>query len=171
MVKSSAKKLATSQRKQWQKILQSNEAVTDSGSNKALRIVIDTNVWYSGILYGEKPEMVIRLSLNNFQIVISEYIVKELRQTLKLQAKAPYKWLNFLEKHLRLVCEVIDLDEIPKLSRDPKDDPVIATGIGGNCYYLVTGDRDLLALKSVNALKIISVKELLKLAKRSELSL
>lgn len=163
MVKSSAKKLATGQRKQWQKLLQSNEVTADNGNNKSLRIVIDTNVWYSAILYGNQPEEIIRLSLYNFQIVNSDYIIQELRELLKTRAKAPYKWLNFLEKHLKLVCEVIDIREMPAVSRDPKDDPIIATAIQGKCSYLVTGDRDLLVLKSINSLKIISVKGMLNL--------
>ncbi|MHB1865504.1 MAG: putative toxin-antitoxin system toxin component, PIN family [Candidatus Saccharimonadales bacterium] len=160
MVKNSAKRLATNRRKRWQDLLQNNAVPTASGKRKVL---IDTNVWYSAILYGGKPEELVRLCINSQYIVISAFIINEIRVKLKLDVSAPYKWLNTLERQLKRVCEVVDVDVIPKLVRDPKDDPIIATGIGGQCKYLITGDGDLLSLKSVGNLQIITVDEFLRL--------
>ena len=160
MVKNSVKRLATNRRKRWQDLLQNNAVPTASGKSKVL---IDTNVWYSAILYGGKPEELVRLCINSQYIVISAYIINELRVKLKLDAKAPYKWLNALERQLKRVCEVVDVDVIPKIVRDPKDDPIIATGISGHCEYLITGDDDLLSLKSVGNLQIVTIDEFLRL--------
>jgi putative PIN family toxin of toxin-antitoxin system len=115
-------------------------------------------------LYGGKPEELVRLCINSQYIIISSYIINELRVKLKLDANAPYKWLNALERQLKRVSEVVDVDVIPKIVRDSKDDPIIATGINGQCEYLITGDDDLLSLKSVGKLQIVTVDEFLKQA-------
>lgn len=50
--------------------------------------------------------------------------------------------------------------------RDPKDQEILATALGGKADYLVTGDEDLIVLKDSNKLgrlKIVGVKEFLKL--------
>lgn len=162
MVKNSVRRLATNRRKRWQDLLQNNAVPTASGKSKVL---IDTNVWYSAILYGGKPEQLVKQCINGQYIVISAYIINELRVKLKLDANAPYKWLNALERQLKQVCEVVDVDVIPKIVRDSKDDPVVATGINGQCEYLITGDDDLLSLKLIGDLRTVTVDEFLILAK------
>lgn len=55
---------------------------------------------------------------------------------------------------------------IPVKVRDPKDQKVLATALGGKADYLVTGDEDLLDLKrnpKLGKLKIVTVWEFLKL--------
>jgi len=76
-------------------------------------------------------------------------------------AKAPYRWLNLLEKHLIRISKVIEIETFPPIVRDPKDDPIIATAVQGQCDYLVTGDNDLLSLKSIDFLEIITVNQFL----------
>ena len=53
---------------------------------------------------------------------------------------------------------------LPINVRDKKDEIIIATAMGGNADYLVTGDKDLLILKrspKLGNLKIMTVKEFL----------
>lgn len=161
MVKKSAKRLATNQRKQWQSLLQNNAAATAVGNNKLTRISIDTNVWYSAILYGGLPEQAVNIGLSQCQLITSSYMVNELRMKLKLDALAPYKWLNLLEKQLKRICLMVDVEIVAPIVRDPKDDPILATAILGQCTYLVTGDDDLLVLGSVKGVKIITVNTFL----------
>ncbi len=163
MAKNSAKRLATAQRKKWQKLLQSNGVNTVNGNEVYLSVLIDTNIWYSAILYGGQPEELIRFCVNNCQIVISPFIINEIRTKLKIDGKAPYKWLNALEKQLKRLCLDVDVDIIPIQTRDPKDDPVIASAILGNCHYLVTGDNDLLILRSIGRMKIVTLNQFLDL--------
>ncbi len=164
MAKNSARQLAISQRNRWQKLLQSSDALTATGSNESLSVVLDTNVWYSAIAFGGKPEEVVKLCLNTHEIIISPFILNELRIILKLDAKAPYKWLNTLEKHLKRTCTLVDVDVIPQVVRDPNDDPIVATAIKGRSSYVITGDKDLLSLASINELKFVTARQFLELA-------
>ena len=52
----------------------------------------------------------------------------------------------------------------PVAVRDPKDEIVLATAIGGQADYLVTGDDDLLVLAGdprIGPLKVVTVREFL----------
>jgi putative PIN family toxin of toxin-antitoxin system len=54
------------------------------------------------------------------------------------------------------------IDEpIPAVTRDPKDDYLLAYAVLGRADYLVTGDRDLLVLRKVAAVTIVTPHEFL----------
>lgn len=57
---------------------------------------------------------------------------------------------------MRQVGEVVAEieDEIPAVTRDPKDDYLLAYAVVGETDYLVTGDKDLLVLDSLGSLRI-----------------
>ena len=46
-------------------------------------------------------------------------------------------------------------------SRDPKDNKFLALAVSGQADYLITGDKDLLVLKSIGAIPIVSPAEFL----------
>ena len=48
-----------------------------------------------------------------------------------------------------------------KVCRDPDDDKFISCAIDGQCYYIVSGDKDLLSLKEQQQVKIVTVSEFL----------
>ena len=64
---------------------------------------------------------------------------------------------------LRAVGEPIPriTQPIPALTRDPKDDYLIAYALVGGADFLVTGDADLLVLKQIDSLKIVTAREFL----------
>ncbi len=49
--------------------------------------------------------------------------------------------------------------EIPAVTRDPKDDYLLAYALVGAADYLVTGDRDLLVLGEVAGVRIVTPRE------------
>jgi len=59
------------------------------------------------------------------------------------------------------VIEVIPARSRVKVCRDPDDDKFISCAIDGQCYYIVSGDKDLLFLKEQQQVKIVTVSEFL----------
>ena len=59
-------------------------------------------------------------------------------------------------------------DDIPAVTRDPKDDYLLAYGMVGEADYLVTGDDDLLVLGQVGALTIIKPRDFVSVLKKSQ---
>lgn len=78
-------------------------------------------------------------------------------------AEAPYKWRNNLERVLKRLTNVIEPPDFTGISRDPKDDPVIAAALVGDCDYIITSDKDLLELGGSQTMKIVTPAEFLKL--------
>lgn len=53
-------------------------------------------------------------------------------------------------------AEVAQITDIPSVSRDPKDDPVLATALAGSVDCIVSEDRDLLDLVSYEGIPIVT---------------
>lgn len=134
--------------------------------------VLDINVIVSGLIVpNSKPSRLIKLwERRAFQIVTSTFLLRELEEVLK----RPY----FLKKYS--LSETLIDDFITRLGhrsyviykvqsydipiRDPDDLIVLSTAIDGNADYLVTGDKDLLAIreeKLPHDLRITTVDEFL----------
>lgn len=60
-------------------------------------------------------------------------------------------------------AERITLEEIPSISRDPKDDIFLACAKAAQASYLISEDNDLLVLKQYEATTIINALEFLQL--------
>jgi len=59
--------------------------------------------------------------------------------------------------------EIIPETSKVEICRDPDDNKFISCAIDGHCYYVVSRDKDLLAVGQYADVKIITVAEFLKL--------
>lgn len=129
------------------------------------RIVIDTNVLISGIVFGGKSRQILDLLAEQSVIVIvAEEILTELRR--KISSKFPefIEDLNKVELLLKRDTVLIKLGATHiNISRDTDDNKFIEAAILGKCSFIVTGDKDLLVLKSYENIRIVKPAEFLEL--------
>ena len=52
------------------------------------------------------------------------------------------------------------------ITEDPNDERILECAVSAGSDYIVTGDKDLLRLKQYDAIRIVSVAELLDVAQR-----
>jgi|WetSurMetagenome_2_1015567.scaffolds.fasta_scaffold332096_3 uncharacterized protein len=128
-----------------------------------MKIVLDTNVLISGIFWKGPPHTIMELWIKgDLQIFVTKKILKEYFEVLnRMDASGAIakKWqLLILEKVL-----VAEEKEIVKLSRDPHDDKFINCALATNASYIVSGDQDLLTLKQIAEIKIVTPTEFLKI--------
>lgn len=133
-----------------------------------MRVVIDTNVWLSALLWGGQPSLIIQMiEQNQIQSISSENILAELADTLhkpKLQKRLDQ--LRFSADELVVVAKrlmtlvVIEEVIIPEL-RDPKDQMILATAIAGDAQIVISGDKDLLVLHPYEDISILLPQEFL----------
>jgi putative PIN family toxin of toxin-antitoxin system len=122
-----------------------------------MRLVLDTNVLVSGLLFpGGPPSRLVKAwRAGAFDLVISDFVLEELARTWghlapRLKA-APNDLVDFLDtigvraELLRVDANMLELAGAAKL-RDPNDLPILALLIGSAADFLVTGDKDLLVL-------------------------
>lgn len=133
------------------------------------RALVDANVFVSFLLYPrhESPSArVVRGAFADvYELLLPEGLLDELTRSV---AEKPYlaerirpEDATAFENALSIIATTIPAisEPIPRVSRDPKDDYLLAYALIGNADYLVTGDLDLLTLEQVGGLKIITPRE------------
>lgn len=116
-----------------------------------LRVVLDTNVLVSGLAYPRSvPGRIIGAwRQGGLVVVLSRYILDEMVRVLPRLPNVSLTPtdLRDLADSFMLMTDIVEPGDIhdPDL-RDPADQPVLATLLAGPADYLITGDKDLLAL-------------------------
>ena len=121
-----------------------------------LRVVLDTNVLLSGIAYPASVPGKIMAAWRHgsINVLLSPYILEELRRVLpQLQLRHGLTMVEIddLVDVLSIQAEVIEpLPVVEPDLRDVNDQPVLGTLLAAlkisGADYLITGDKDLLAL-------------------------
>jgi len=130
-----------------------------------MRIVLDTNVLVSALISpGRLPDQLLQhWEAGDFTLVTSAAQLDELERVFgyeKLQRFIRPEHATQLTSILRRLADFAVELPVIKASTDPSDNVILATAIAGNASHLVTGDRaDLLGLKKVDGVAIISVRE------------
>lgn len=77
-----------------------------------------------------------------------------------------------LPKILEIIrqAETVELNRVPRVSRDTKDDPFLATAKAAQADYLVSADKDLLDLKEYEGIPIIDAEAFLRILEGSKSS-
>lgn len=116
-----------------------------------LRVVLDTNVLVSGLAYpGSVPGRIVTTwRQGGLDVVLSHYILDELVRVLPRLSRigmTPAE-IRDLADSLRFLADIVEPEGTSDADlRDPADQPVLQTLLVGRAQYLITGDKDLLAL-------------------------
>lgn len=125
------------------------------------RVVIDTNIFVSGILYGGNAQRVLRLfQLARIEIIISPTILAEILVTLKKFSLSETD-LDELSELIQSKARKVNPKAHIRVSRDPKDNMLLEAAVAGHADYLVTGDKDVLTLGTYGRTLIVTPKEFL----------
>ena len=135
-----------------------------------MRIVIDTNVIASAVFFGGRPAELLRMIvLREHLAVATDEIVDEYQATINyLLEKYGGKRLQLSIVPIFSAMEIIPAKTKVEFCRDPDDNKFISCAIDGHCYYIVSGDKDLLSLAQFANIKIVTVSEFLKLFSDNE---
>ena len=90
------------------------------------------------------------------ELVTSGFILEELGRKLVEKFNFPRRDADQVGAFLRRVSIVVDPADLPPdLCRDPTDIPVLGTAVAGACALLVSVDRDLLDMQTIQTIPII----------------
>lgn len=134
---------------------------------KLLKVVLDTNIYISAIMFGGNPKNVLKLARTlEIKVFISPEILLEVSEKLhkkfKLTEEEVTKILRGISKITEIIQPKIKLDVVKE---DPSDNKVLECAVAANTNYMVTGDKHLLKLKRFEDMKIITPANLLKIIK------
>lgn len=133
-----------------------------------MRLVPDTNVILSALLWGGKPFALLQAEIDGrATLCTSDAIIGELRQVLSRnkfdrQIAAARSSVDELVSQFCLLVRFVVPAPLSGVAPDPDDDVIIATAIAAQADAVVTGDKPLLALGAYQGVRIMTVDDVLK---------
>lgn len=128
-------------------------------------VVVDTNVWISGLFWhGVPKEIIDRFEEQKIIPCFSAETFVEWEEKVPLAASL-FKNLPVYVRYRRLIVKramFVRTKEHVAVCRDPKDNQFLDVAIASEALFLITGDKDLLSLKTFRTTRIITPREFLK---------
>jgi putative PIN family toxin of toxin-antitoxin system len=136
---------------------------------KVRRVVLDTNVLVSALLFsGELSQIVDLWQQGKVIPLISRETFDELRAILDY----PKFSLNqdeiqsIIENEILPYFEVVEIKEkVRGVCRGPGDDKFLGCALSGAAHFIVSGDKDLTIMKNYKTIRIMKTSEFLRLFK------
>ena len=137
------------------------------GGNNPPKVVLDTNILVSALLFGGKPRNVLELvRLKKIAAFTSLILLAELIDVLTKKFGFSQEMLKIyllkLQKHLIIIQPRTEIHVL----KDEADNRILETAREAKCKFIITGDKEFLKLEEYEGIKIISVEDFCSLAKQ-----
>jgi len=129
------------------------------------RIVLDTNVLISAILFGGKPRRVLHLVISgSVDCTLSTVILDELKDVLQRPKFGFSAEVCFhIIEELHGACDIISPSvSVGFIRSDPDDDRILDCAVEAQAHFIVSGDPHLLDLGKFEKIRILSPADYLK---------
>lgn len=127
-----------------------------------MRVVADTNIYLSAIVFGGPPEEIINLARRReIQLLVSPVILLEMAGILK--SKFDWREADVAEavQSIGYCAELIKPSVVIDEVADEADNRILECAVEGHADYIVSGDHHLLELEAFRGIQIVSARELL----------
>lgn len=130
-----------------------------------LTVVIDTNVWISGIFFRRGiPASILRAWRDcHFEIIATSETLAELEHKLREKTSEfgadlalVEEWIAYVKTFARIVPATTMASGV---CRDPDDDKFLDAALSGGAEYVVSGDHDLQVLGEYQNVQVLSPRE------------
>lgn len=136
-----------------------------------IRAVLDTNVVVSALLFsGQASRLVPAWQAARFRPVLSSSILQEYLRVLgypKFRLTTEEIRALIEEELLPFVETVHVMPSGTSLSRDPDDAKFLECALSGDVPWIVSGDKDLLAVGRINSIRVVTLSAFIDLLKRA----
>ena len=124
--------------------------------------LLDTNVLISAVLFGGLPQGLVEHAFRGeYELVTGEALLDKFEEVLRERFARPALLAIALREELASIADMSRHQRIPRASRDPADDMVLAAALGGHGDTIVTGDKDLLDLGAYEGMPVLTTRQAL----------
>ncbi len=124
-----------------------------------MKIFFDTNVLVAAFISHGACNDLFDHCLDEHDVYTSDFVLNELVDKLVNKFKFPEQKIDWALKNITDSAVIVKKAVLAKqISRDKDDDNIIAAAIKAKVDCIVTGDNDLLVLKSVKGIPILKPK-------------
>lgn len=129
-----------------------------------MRAFVDANVFISAAGFGGVPDDVVERALERrFEVVVSFQLLTDLEEKLHSKVGLSRAEAHEFRRSVEAMAMVVDVTDVPAVSRDPDDDEVLAAAAHAQADVIVTGDKDLLILGLHHGIPILTPRAFLEM--------
>lgn len=134
-----------------------------------MRLVLDTNVVASAVLWGGLPRLLLQAGREKrVELFTSAALLAELTDILgrrKFDKKIAASTLTVdqLVDRYAALAALVRPAPTPRIAPDPDDDVVIGTALAAKADLVVTGDKPLLSVANYQGVRIVGVSQALQI--------
>ena len=124
-----------------------------------MRIVLDTNVFISGIFFSGPPSQILKAWGNqSFQMVLSQQILDEYQRVAEdLSSKFPTIDILPIIELVTIHGQFINTHGFDiAVCEDPDDDKFIECAVASKCKTIVSGDKHILKLTGYQGITVLN---------------
>ena len=129
-----------------------------------IRIVLDTNVIISALLFGGNPRKILEYVLaEKIHLLLSPEILKETKGVLsRPKFKLKKSVLQSMVNEIEFLAEIIfPIEKFKVVKEDPDDDMLFDCALAGNSKYIISGNDHVVKVKIFNGVEVLSPAEFL----------
>jgi len=133
---------------------------------KILKVVFDTNILISAIVYGGKPDICLQMAREGkLQLITSNTILLELSEKLYSKIGMSDEGLNRVLIGIKRISDIVEPREILSvIKEDRSDNKILEAATEGNADYIISGDKKhILPLKRFRKTNIVTAADFIKL--------
>ena len=124
------------------------------------RVVVDTNVFVSGLLrFDSVPGRAAEKAIHHAIVLVSQPTMSELADVLAQAKFDRYVTIEQRLQFIRLIAHTAQFVPIVhpiRAYRDPKDDKFLEVALNGRADVIITGDADLLGMHPWRGIEILN---------------
>jgi putative PIN family toxin of toxin-antitoxin system len=125
-----------------------------------LKVVLDTNVLISAILFGGKPRQILEKAIRGeIRLCLSEPILEELKGVLQ-RSKFDYspEMIQFILTELMSIADFVNPSEtLNVVLEDSEDNRILECAVEAKVNYIISGDLHLLKLNRYRNIEVLNV--------------
>ena len=128
---------------------------------KKIKAIIDTNLFISFLIGKKLKSLKQRLTDASIELIFAEQNILEIKIVTSREKFRKYFDQNQVDDLIHFIQttgKVYQINEVPTVCRDPKDDFLLELAKISNADFLVTGDKDLIDMRSFGETAIITVE-------------
>ncbi len=128
-----------------------------------MKVVFDTNIFVSALVFpgGNGEQAILRIAEKKDRLLLSRAIVGELLDVLARKFARDREELARVAVFVAGLAEVVEPATRLEVLEDEADNRILECAVAGEAVLVVTGDKRMLALRSYEGIRIVSLGEYL----------